>query len=59
MMTFGKLKELLDGMSEKQLRKEVMACDDSHGEHTIMLHIKDVRILKVDDGEAVYPALVA
>jgi hypothetical protein len=58
-MTYGKLKELLEGMTETQLRKEVLACNDSHGEHDIMLHIKDVRILRVNDGDYLYPALVA
>jgi hypothetical protein len=58
-MTYAKLKELLEAMSETQLRKEVLACDDVGGEHNIMLHIKDVRILRVNDGEHLYPALVA
>ena len=56
-MTYGKLKELLEGMSETQLRKEVVATNDSHGVHDITLYIKDVRILLDEAG--IYPALVA
>lgn len=58
-MTYGKLKELLEAMTETQLRKEVVACNDSHGEHDILLKIRDVRILRDGEDCPSYPALVA
>jgi hypothetical protein len=58
-MTYGKLKELLAEMSETQLHKEVVACNDYQGEHSIVLKIKDIRILRGEADGTPYPALVA
>lgn len=56
-MTFGKLKELLDCMTESQLKKEVTAL--FHDNDDVVLHVKDIRILLNEDSGERYPALVA
>jgi hypothetical protein len=58
-MTYAKLKELLEGMTETQLHKEVVACNDVQGQHDILLKIKDIRLLRDDEESSIYPALVA
>lgn len=58
-MTYAKLKELLEGMTETQLHNEVVACQDVQGEHDVLLRIKDIRLLRDNINSPIYPALVA
>jgi len=53
-MTLGKLKELLDSMSENQLKKEVIIHTDE-----VELHVKAIHIIRDEDSGKLYPALVA
>jgi hypothetical protein len=53
-MTLGKLKELLEVMTESQLKKEVVI-------HTnqIDMIVKSIQLLRDEESGRIYPALVA
>lgn len=53
-MTLGKLKELLEVMSESQLKKEVVI----YTNQTVM-KVNSVRLLRDEESGKIYPALIA
>lgn len=55
-MTYGKLREILESMSDNQLKQNVTVLVRENG---IVIDIEDVRILNDEKKNRRYPALVA